>query len=65
MSPLTAVLIPGNMCGARMWRGSHAVLRTTLDRHEIARVIDADTAQDATIAAMADRALKQTGGRLL
>ena len=65
MSALTAVLIPGNMCGAKMWRGSHDVLRTTLDRHEIARVIDADTAQDATIAAMADRALKQTGGRLL
>ncbi|MDP3676976.1 MAG: alpha/beta hydrolase [Novosphingobium sp.] len=65
MSKTTAVLIPGNMCDARMWRGSNDALRAALGRHEIAKVIDADTTRDATIFGMADRALKQTRGKLL
>lgn len=65
MSKSTAVLIPGNMCDARMWRGSNDALRAALGSHEIAEVIDADTTRDATISGMADRALKQARGKLL
>lgn len=65
MSKTTAVLIPGNMCDARMWRGSNDALRTALDLREIAGVIDADTTRDASVPGMADRALKKARGKLL
>ena len=61
----TAVLIPGNMCDARLWRGGSDALRSTLKRHGVHKVVDADTMSDRTIAAMATRALDATLGSLL
>ncbi len=60
----TAILIPGNMCDARLWRGGGGVLPDTLAAHGI-DVRDADTAHDDSIAAMATRALALTEGPLL
>lgn len=53
----TPVLIPGNMCDARLW--------TAAVRSRLPGALDADTARDATIAAMAERALALTDGPLL
>ena len=51
-----AILLPGNMCDARLWGGGDELLRTMLDRRSIASA-DADLTADDTIAAMATRAL--------
>jgi pimeloyl-ACP methyl ester carboxylesterase len=53
----TTVLLPGNMCDARLW--TEAVRATFLG------VIDADLTQDDSIQAMAERALAVTDGQLL
>lgn len=53
----TPVLLPGNMCDARLWT---AAVRATFSG-----AIDADLSQDASIAAMAERALAVTDGQLL
>lgn len=53
----TPVLIPGNMCDARLWTGK---VRAVLPG-----AIDADTTRDATIAGMASRALAAADGPLL
>ena len=50
------ILIPGNMCDARLWDGGAGILRRALADHGLA-IIDADTTRDATIEAMALRAL--------
>lgn len=53
----TPVLIPGNMCDARLW--------TPAVRAALPGALDADTTADATIAAMASRALALADGPLL
>ena len=60
----TAILVPGNMCDARLWRGGDAVLLDTLAAHGL-DALDADTTCDDNIANMAARALRLTGGPLL
>ena len=56
MAP-TPVLLPGNMCDARLWS---AQLRAA-----VSGAFDADLTQDDSIAAMAKRALAVTDGKLL
>jgi len=56
------LLIPGNMCDARLWDGAvRDALRTATGR----AAVDADTAEDDTISAMAARALAATAGPLI
>lgn len=57
----TAVLIPGNMCDARLWTPR---LRGVLADHGLP-IVDADTTRDATIAGMAKRALAVVDGPVL
>ncbi len=57
MTGPTPILIPGNMCDARLW--------TTDVRAALPGAIDADTTADATIDGMAARALALTDGPLL
>ncbi len=54
---MTPVLLPGNMCDARLW--------TQEVRHALSGAVHADTTQDDTIAGMAARALAATTGPLL
>ena len=61
----TAVLLPGNMCDARLWRGGDGALIEMLRDHDFANVCDADLTSDESIAAMASRALAATTGELL
>jgi len=51
------VLIPGNMCDARLW--------TRDVRDALPGAVDADTARDATVAGMAARALAAAQGPLV
>lgn len=60
----TVMLIPGNMCDGRLWDGGEGLLRARLSERGL-DVLDADTARDATISAMAHRALSASGGLLL
>ena len=60
----TVLLIPGNMCDTRLWNGGNATLRMRLAARGLA-IVDADTTQDATIAAMAQRALSVLEGPVL
>ncbi len=53
----TPVLLPGNMCDARLW--------TAEVRDALTGAIDADLTQDDSIAAMAARALAATKGPLI
>lgn len=53
----TPVLLPGNMCDARLW--------TTEVRSVFSGAIDADLTQDDSISAMAKRTLAATNGPLL
>ena len=55
--PPTPVLLPGNMCDARLW--------TTEVRAALSGALDADLTQDDGIADMAERALAATTGMLL
>lgn len=57
MTSATPVLIPGNMCDARLW--------TAEVRAALPGAIDADTTRDDTIEDMAKRALAATSGPLL
>jgi pimeloyl-ACP methyl ester carboxylesterase len=59
------ILLPGNMCEARLWRGGDEVIIRTLSDHGMSPVFDADLTQDDSIAAMAERALSATQGLLL
>jgi pimeloyl-ACP methyl ester carboxylesterase len=54
---MTPVLLPGNMCDARLW--------TDAVRDVLPAAVDADLTRDDSIAAMAARALAATGGPLL
>lgn len=54
---MTPVLLPGNMCDARLWTGK---VRAVLPG-----AVDADLSRDDTIAGMAQRTLAATAGPLL
>ncbi len=60
----TVMLIPGNMCDERLWDGGRRALRRALTEQGLA-IIDADTTRDATIPAMARRALADCKGPIL
>lgn len=60
----TALLIPGNMCDARLWQGGDGALAAALAARGL-DVIHADTTRDAMIPAMAARAIAATPGQLL
>ena len=62
---MTPVLLPGNMCDARLWRGDDAVLAGTPALAGLNPPVDADLTLDDSIAAMASRALAATPGPLL
>lgn len=64
MNPAAAILLPGNMCDARLWGGGGHLLRTALDDRSIV-CADADLTCDDSIAAMAARALAATDGPVL
>ena len=64
MSRAAAILLPGNMCDARLWGGGGEALRTMLERRSISW-FDADLTRDDTIAAMATRALAAVDGPVL
>ena len=64
MNRATAILLPGNMCDARLWGGGGEALRAMLGRRPIAWS-DADLTRDETIAEMATRALSASEGPLL
>lgn len=53
----TPVLLPGNMCDARLWTAEVRAL--------LSGALDADLTRDDSIAAMAKRALAATNGQLL
>lgn len=57
MMPVTPVLLPGNMCDARLW--------TNTVRAVLPGAVDADLSLDDSIAAMAERTLTITQGPLL
>ena len=57
--PATVLLLPGNMCDARLWQA------LPLGVFGKAQVVHADLARDDTIRAMAARALDSTPGTLL
>jgi len=60
----TAVLLPGNMCDARLWDNADGAIRRVIRDAGLA-LADADCSHDDTIAAMAARALAATRGTLL
>lgn len=62
---MTPVLLSGNMCDGRLWRGGDAALLETLARHGLDTPVDADLTKDDSIAAMATRVLAETDGPLL
>ena len=62
---ITPVLLPGNMCDARLWRGGDEVIIKMLNDQTFGAAYDADLTQDDSIAAMAERALAATTGRVL
>ena len=64
MSRAAAILLPGNMCDARLWGGGGELLRTALSERSIVST-DADLTRDASIAAMATRALGAVEGSVL
>lgn len=65
MKELAAILIPGNMCDARMWNGGDNCIRGCLHGLTGQPPVDADVFRDNSIADMADRSLATTDGPLL
>lgn len=63
--PTTPVLLPGNMCDARLWHGGDGALLRTLLQHNFGDAVDADFTHHDSIAATAERALAATTGILL
>ena len=62
---ITPVLLPGTLCGARLWRGGDGAIIDSL-RATFGEVVhDADLGRDDTIAAMAARTLASVEGRLV
>jgi pimeloyl-ACP methyl ester carboxylesterase len=64
-TPSTPVLLPGNMCNERLWSGDRQAIVTALQAAGLADPFHGRLAHDATIAAMAARALAETSGPLL
>ena len=64
MIPAAAILLPGNMCNARLWSGGGDLLRSTLGERSMV-CAHADLARDDSIAAMANRALGTIDGPVL
>ena len=62
---MTPVLLPGNMCDARLWRGGDGVIVDGLAQAGLPPPVDADLTRDDSIAGMAARALAATNGPLL
>lgn len=62
---ITPVLLPGNMCDARLWRGGGGVVIDALTRPGLAAPVDADLTRDGRIAAMARHVLSTIDGPLL
>lgn len=62
---LTPILLPGNMCDARLWRGGDDVIGRMLQGRGLAPAHHADLTLDGSIAAMAQRALVATQGPVL
>ena len=62
---VTPVLLPGNMCDARLWRGGDGAIVDMFADKLFGAVYDADLTQDDSIAKMAKRALSATTGTLL
>jgi pimeloyl-ACP methyl ester carboxylesterase len=62
---ITPVLLPGNMCDARLWRGGDGIILDCLRQSGFAEPVDADLAQGASIAAMAARTLTSVEGDVL
>lgn len=62
---MTPVLLPGNMCDARLWRGGNGALHAMFGNHALAPAIDADLTLGNSIAAMAAATLRATSGPLL
>lgn len=65
MKGTVALLIPGNMCDARMWRGGGGVITRTLRKVLGVEPLDANVFKDDTIEAMASRALSSRARSLL
>ena len=59
------VLLPGNMCDARLWRGGNGAIIRALGRHALGDPYQADLARDDSIAAMARRTLACIDGLIL
>lgn len=59
------LLIPGNMCDARLWDGGDRAIRKTLASATGRPAWDVDTTRDDSIAAMATRALAMATGPLI
>lgn len=65
MTAISAILIPGNMCDARMWDGGHNCIRECLQGLTGRPPVDADVYSDHSIKNMAARILAETEGPLL
>lgn len=60
----TVVLLPGNMCDLRIWRGHNGMLVRVLGENG-RQICDADLTRDSSITAMAERVLADSDGLLL
>ncbi len=63
--PVTPILLPGNMCDARLWRGGNEAITRMLVDQPFGAVFDADLTRDDSIGAMAERTLAATTGQVL
>ena len=63
--PVTPILLPGNMCDARLWRGGDGAITRMLVDQPFGAVFDADLTRDDSIGAVAERTLAATTGRVL
>ena len=61
--PPSIILLPGNMCDERLWRGESGAIVNTLGAR--APVRDADFSRDDSIAAMAARTLEAIPGPII
>ena len=61
--PKSIILLPGNMCDERLWRGEKGAIVNALGAR--APVRDADFSQDDSTAALAERTLAATAGSLI
>lgn len=62
---MTPVLLPGNMCDARLWRGGNSLIPEALLDAGLSMPVDADLTRDDSIAAMAERTLAKSQGPIV